>query len=88
MSDAEAADDHRPKCYDCGEQTRRKNLQPHPVHIDHEDGLGYDRVDVPLCGRCRRARMPTYRCQTCGAEYVDQDAAWHCCPEPREVLGP
>ena len=85
MSDTDDWDG--PSCWDCGESYDRADLQPHPVHIDHDDEPGYDRVDVPLCRRCRNARLPTYDCETCGSEYTAPEDAYTCCND-REVRQP
>lgn len=68
-----------PSCWDCGRELDRRHLNPHPVHIEHEDGPGYDRVEVPLCDACRKQRLPTHECQRCGLEYLDLEAAVQCC---------
>ena len=57
----------------------QRNLQPTPVHIDHEDGIGYDRVDVPMCHACRLEMFPTHECEHCGREYLDISDAAECC---------
>jgi len=76
---SESDDWEGPSCWDCGTTRDRAALQPHPVHIDHDDKPGYDVVDVPLCRYCRRARLPSYTCDTCGAEYTAPEDAYTCC---------
>lgn len=76
-------DEWRPSCYDCGREMAYRNLQPTPVHIDHEDGIGYDRVDVPMCHACRLKRFPTHECPECGEEWLDISDAAECCQHRR-----
>lgn len=70
-----------PSCWDCGRELPRRRLNMFPVHIDNEDGLGYEVVDVPLCDGCRKDRMPTHECPRCGEEYLHLDRAMECCPD-------
>jgi len=81
MSDTD--DDWQPSCYDCGREMPRRNLQYHPVHIDHDEGIGYDRVNVLICHPCRLHRMPTYQCEHCSEEYPDTTSALECCQARR-----
>lgn len=74
-------DDWSPSCWDCERELPRRNLNKFPIHIDHDDGIGYERVDVPLCDSCRKDRMHTHECETCGQEWLDLEAAITCCPE-------
>jgi formylmethanofuran dehydrogenase subunit E len=67
------------KCFDCERAVGRRNLQPHPVHVDNEDGVGYEVVDVPLCRACRLKRIPTHECERCGEEWADVTSTVECC---------
>lgn len=77
MSDTD--DEWRPSCYECGREMARRNLQPTPVHIEHDDEPGYDRVNVPMCHGCRLEMFPTHECEHCGEEYLDISDAVECC---------
>ncbi len=81
-------DDWSPSCWDCGHEFDRRDLNPHPVHVEHDDEPGYERIDVLLCRRCRRSRMPTHECPDCGEEWLDVSAAAECCQHRNSRLIP
>lgn len=74
----DGGEDWRPSCYDCGAEFARRHLQPTEIHIDHDEGAGYDRVPVPMCDRCRNERFG-YDCPNCGLTYASGDDARYCC---------
>lgn len=68
----------KPKCGSCGERTARRNLQERPIHVDHEDGLGYDIIPMPICPPCIGKRFG-YDCPQCGINHGDRESAEYCC---------
>lgn len=75
MSDAD-----RPTmaCYDCGRELARRDLQTREVVVDHDCGLGYEEVPVPLCRSCI-GRRRGYPCPQCGLRHDDKESARYCC---------
>lgn len=68
-------------CWDCEREISVRAASWCEV-MDHSgDGLGYETYDAPLCPRCKRKRLPSYECGTCGREYPDIEAAATCCPD-------
>lgn len=65
-------------CGDCGTDLDRRSAVTREVHVDHEDGLGYDRVPMPLCPNCDLKRHG-HDCTHCGRTHRSIEAAADCC---------
>lgn len=67
-----------PSCYDCERELARRHLQPTEVIDTSGPGIGYERITVPMCGKCRKKRFG-FSCPQCGVLHDTQEDAMFCC---------